>query len=120
MASKRKILQEDARLRILRLLSETPELSSRQIAEIVGISHGSAYYILIALIEKGFVKLENFKNNSQKRYYSYLLTPKGIHEKSSLAIRFIKRKRKEFEELRKEIDILEHEAQLLRSDPHKE
>ena len=85
-------------------------MSSRQIAKSVGVSHGSAYYILTALIKKGFVKLDNFRSNPNKRGYSYLLTSKGIHEKSLLTYRFIKRKRLEFENLRQEIKILENEV----------
>ena len=59
MASRRYDQQEDARLRVMRLISKNPMLSSRQIAGMVGVSNGSAYYILSALIRKGFVKLGN-------------------------------------------------------------
>ena len=97
---------------MLLLTSKNPNLSSRQIAEKVGVSNGSAYYILSALVKKGFVKLKNFRNNPKKRSFSYLLTSKGIHEKSILTFRFIKRKREEFEVLREEIKILEKEAEI--------
>ena len=109
MASRREKLQNDARTRVLRLVSENPHLSTRQVANAVGISNGSAYYLLTALVEKGFIKLENFKNSSRKGQYAYLLTPKGIREKSLLTHRFIERKRQEFEELRVEIEALEKE-----------
>ena len=109
MASRREKLQNDARTRVLRLVSENPHLSTRQVANVVGISNGSAYYLLTALVEKGFVKLENFKNSSRKGQYAYLLTPRGIREKSLLTQRFIERKREEFEELRVEIEALEKE-----------
>lgn len=109
MASRREKLQNDVRTRVLRLVSENPQLSTRQIANAVGISNGSAYYLLTALIEKGFVKLENFKNSSRKGQYAYFLTPRGIREKSLLTHRFIERKRREFEELRVEIATLEKE-----------
>ena len=112
MASCREEQQESARLRIMRLLSDNPEISSRGVAEAVGISNGSAYYVLKALVEKGFVKLEGFSNNPRKGKYAYLLTPKGIREKSLLTHRFIKRKRAEFEELRVEIRTLEEEVRL--------
>ena len=112
MASNRAQHQEDAKLRIMRLINENPELSSRQIAERVGVSNGSAYYILSALIEKGLVKLGNFKENPKKKQYVYLLTRMGIKEKSILTYSFIKRKRNEFENLRKEIDILENELKI--------
>ncbi len=98
----------------MRLISEIPEMSSRQVAEAVGISNGSAYYVLTALVEKGLVKLENFKKNPKKGRYAYLLTPKGIREKSILTHNFIERKRKEYENLKKEIEALEEEAGLIR------
>ena len=97
----------------MRLISEIPEMSSRQIADAVGISNGSAYYVLTALVEKGLVKLENFKKNPRKGRYAYLLTPKGIREKSILTHSFIKRKRKEYRDLKDEIEALEEEAGLV-------
>ena len=111
MASRRSQHQEDAQLRVMRLISENPKLSSRQIAERVGVSNGGAYYILSALMKKGFVKLANFRNSPSKKQYAYLLTPEGIREKTLLTYRFIKRKNKEFEALRKEINALEKEIQ---------
>ena len=109
MASRREEQQESARLRVMRLLSDNPKISTRQVARVVGISNGAAYYVLKALVEKGFVKLENFGNNPQKKQYVYLLTPKGVVEKSFLTHRFIKRKQVEFEALRVEIMALEEE-----------
>jgi EPS-associated MarR family transcriptional regulator len=110
MASRRDEQQEDVRLRVFRLINEDPEMSTRQIADAVGISNGSAYYVLTALIEKGFVKLGNFKRNSRKGQYVRLLTGKGIREKSLLTHRFIKRKRLEYVKLHAEIEALELEA----------
>ena len=112
MASQREEKQEEIRLRVMRLISCDPEVSSRQVADAVGVSHGSAYYILAALVDKGFVKLRNFKKNTRKGGYAYLLTPKGIQEKSHLTLRFIKCKRQEFKDLRMEIEALEHEAEF--------
>ena len=109
MASRREEQQESARHSVMRLLSDNPKISTRGVANAVGISNGSAYYVLKALIEKGFVKLEDFGNNPNKRQYTYLLTPKGIREKSLLTHRFIKLKRAEFEALRAEIKALEEE-----------
>ena len=110
MASQREEKQEEIRLRVMRLISCDPDVSSRQVADAVGVSHGSAYYILAALVDKGFVKLSNFKKNPRKGSYAHLLTPKGIREKSLLTHHFIKRKRQEFEDLRAEIKALEGEA----------
>ena len=112
MASRREERQAEIRLQVMRLIAQNPEMSSRQIADAVGISNGSAYYVLTALIEKGFVKLGNFKSNPRKGQYAYLLTPKGIREKSMLTHSFIDRKRQEFEDLRAEIQALEAEAGL--------
>ena len=112
MASRREQHQEDVRLRVMRLIDKNSEMSSRQIADKVGIANGSAYYVLTALVERGFVKLGNFKNNPHKGQYAYLLTPKGIREKSLLTHRFIGRKRQEFNALRAEIESLEEEAGL--------
>ena len=96
----------------MRLISQMPEMSSRKVADAVGISNGSAYYVLTALIDKGLVKLENFKKNPKKGQYAYLLTPKGIREKSILTHNFIERKRKEYEILKNEIETMEEEAGL--------
>ena len=95
MASRREEQQEDVRLRVMRLIAGNPEMSTRQVADEVGISNGSAYYVLTALVEKGFVKLGNFKKNQRKGQYAHLLTPKGIREKSLLTHSFIERKREE-------------------------
>lgn len=97
----------------MRLISDNPEMSIRQVADKVGISNGGAYYVLTALVEKGYVKLSNFKKNPRKGQYAYLLTPKGIREKSLLTHSFIELKRQEFEDLRAEIKVLEEAAGLV-------
>ena len=107
MASRRKEHQEDAKLRVLQIISSNPQMTSRELAKKVGISNGSAYYLLISLIDKGFLKLSNFKNNSQKTKYSYILTPKGIREKSLITSKFLLRKKQEYVSLKKEIYELE-------------
>ena len=112
MASRREEQQAEIRLKVLRLISQDSEMSSRQVADEVGIANGSAYYVLTALVEKGFVKLENFKNSPRKGRYAYLLTPKGIREKSLLTHSFIERKRQESKSLKAEIQALEEEAGL--------
>jgi EPS-associated MarR family transcriptional regulator len=107
MASRRKEYHEDARVRVLYIINENPHMTTRAIAKKVGISNGAAYYLLTSLIDKGFVKLLNFSQNNQKLRYSYLLTPKGIREKSLITNKFLARKKQEFEALRKEINFLE-------------
>lgn len=100
----------------MQLVSQNPEISTRQLAEKVGISNGSAYYVVTALVEKGFVKLSNFKSSPRKGQYAYLLTPKGIREKSLLTHSFIERKRKEFQDLKVEIKALEEEVGIAGKD----
>ena len=112
MASRRKEQQEDAKLRVLQIISSSPQMTSRELAEKVGISNGSAYYLLTSLIDKGFVKLANFKKSDQKIKYYYLLTPKGIREKSFITSKFIVRKKQEYELLKKEITELERDVGL--------
>ena len=109
MASRRKEHQEDAKFRVFQIISENPQMTTREIAQKVGISHGSAFYLLTSLIDMGFIKLSNFKQNSQKIKYSYLLTPKGIREKSFITGKFLERKKQEYELLKKEITELEQD-----------
>lgn len=113
MASTRDERQAEVRLKVLRLLAENPAMSTRELASAVGISNGSAYYIITALLEKGYLKLGNFKKHPRKGQYSYLLTPKGVYEKSLLTHSFIERKRKEFDALKAEIKALEDEAGMV-------
>ena len=103
MTSKRTQLQEDTHFRVLRLLQDNPEVSQRELAEAVGISVGSAHYVLTALIEKGLIKLGNFTAAPDKRRYAYVLTPKGLAAKATITRRFLARKMAEYEALRKEI-----------------
>ena len=89
---------------LLRKIQKNPESSQRQLAEDLGFSLGKLNYCLKALQEKGLVKLENFKKNPKKLNYFYVLTPEGIAEKSKLTINFMKRKMKEYDELKKELE----------------
>jgi EPS-associated MarR family transcriptional regulator len=107
VASRRKEHQEDAKFRVFQIINENSQMTTREIAQKVGISNGSTYYLLTSLIDMGFIKLSNFKDSSQKTKYSYLLTPKGIREKSLITSKFLVRKKQEFEALRKEINALE-------------
>lgn len=109
MTSKRTKMQEDTHFRVLRLLQENPEMSQRELASAVGVSVGGMHYVLNALIEKGLVKLGNFTAAEDKRRYAYVLTPKGIKEKSLITRRFLKRKLAEYEALKAEIELLQDE-----------
>ncbi len=103
-------IQEEARFKILRLLHENPELTQRELRERVGISLGAVNYCLGALIERGLVKAGNFSRNPNKLGYAYVLTPAGIAEKTLLTRRFLKRKVKEYEALKLEIEVLSQET----------
>ena len=89
---------------VLRKIQNKPESTQRELAEDLGFSLGKINYCLNALKSKGLVKISNFKKNPNKVGYIYMLTPKGIAEKTKLTINFMKRKMKEYEELKKEID----------------
>jgi len=109
MAGQRSKVQEDVRFRVLRLLHDNPELSQRDLAEAVGISNGSAHYLLSALLDKGLIKLGNFTAAQDKRRYAYILTPKGIAEKAAITKRFLERKIQEYDALKAEIEALRDE-----------
>lgn len=111
MTSKRTKLQEDTHFRVMRLLQENPEMSQRELAAAVGVSVGGMHYVLNALIEKGLVKLGNFTAAEDKRRYAYILTPKGLSEKSAITRRFLVRKIEEYEALKNEIDALASEIE---------
>jgi EPS-associated MarR family transcriptional regulator len=107
MASRRNEHQEDSKVRVFQIINENPQMTTREIAQKVGISNGSAYYLLTSFIDMGFVKFSNFKDSSQKIKYTYLLTPKGIREKSKITANFLVRKKQEYQALKEEIDSLE-------------
>lgn len=109
MAGQRSKVQEDVRFRVLRLLHENPEQSQRDLAEAVGISNGSAHYLLNALLDKGLIKFGNFTAAQDKRRYAYILTPKGMAEKAAITKRFLERKIHEYDALKAEIATLKDE-----------
>ncbi len=92
-------------LNLLRKISSNKNQSQRDLAKELGFSLGKLNYCLKSLNEKGLVKIKNFKKNPNKLNYVYLLTPKGINEKTRLTINFMKRKMREYDELKKEIEI---------------
>jgi EPS-associated MarR family transcriptional regulator len=109
MTSRRSQLQEDTYFRVLRVLQENPDMTQREIAEKIGISTSGLNYCLKALIDKGWVKVQNFSQSKNKFGYIYVLTPQGIAEKALLAGRFLKRKMSEYEQLQAEIEALKVE-----------
>ena len=103
MPRRQSVLQEDTTFRVLRILEQEPSISQRALASRLGLSLGGLNYSLRALVDKGFVKLENFRNNPKKLGYLYVLTPAGVAEKAALTGRFLQRKMAEYETLRAEI-----------------
>ncbi len=88
---------------LLRKIEKKPDSTQRELAEDLGFSLGKLNYCLKALRGKGLIKIENFKKNPKKINYIYVLTPKGITEKTKLTINFMKRKMKEYDELKYEL-----------------
>ena len=108
------ILSDENRYQLLKLLKENPDLSQRQIASVLGISLGKVNFCLKALISKGWVKADNFRRNPNKKAYVYLLTLKGIEEKALVTLRFLAKKKEEYETLKQEISDLKNEANALK------
>ena len=102
-------LYEESHLAVLRLLEQNPNLSQRELAEELGISVGKTNYCIKALVDKGLLKINNFRNNKNKMGYAYLLTPAGITKKTELTVKFLQRKVLEYEVLQKEIATLRTE-----------
>ena len=89
---------------ILRKISGDPNINQRMLAKQLKFSLGKVNYCLMGLKKRGLIKINNFKKSDNKMKYSYILTPKGITQKSKIALRFLKQKAKEYEELKREID----------------
>lgn len=104
------MLTDEYRYRILKLLETNPTASQRDIARELGVSLGRVNYCLQALVEKGLVKVNNFRKNESKRAYLYYLTPKGVQEKTRVTVRFLKAKLDEYENLKREVAQLQLEA----------
>lgn len=102
---------DSAILRVLRLLDTSPRLTQREMAREMGVSLGKTNYCLRALLGKGFVKVQNFRNSTNKRGYAYLLTPEGVAAKAELTRHFLARKRDEYDALRLEIERLQQESE---------
>ncbi len=105
----------ELQFRVLRLLEANPHLSQRELSKSLGVSLGGVNYCLNALIAKGSVKIQNFRNNQNKWVYAYLLTPQGLAEKTALTGAFLKRKMQEYQVLKEEIEALTREVEQLPS-----
>ena len=101
--------KSDTEYIILKILKDNPKMTQRQISKALGLSLGKTNYVVRALIDKGWVKLSNFKRSDNKLGYIYLLTPEGLSEKTMLAQNFLNRKSEEYNRLKKEIEMLKNE-----------
>lgn len=101
--------REQAQLRILKIVSEEPGISQRQLAERLGVSLGKTNYLLRALLEKGLIKADNFRRNDHKLGYVYVLTAEGIKTKLKLAGDYLARKEAEYIALKLEIEAMRSE-----------
>ena len=97
--------QDEIQLKVLRMLHEQPDLSQRNLAKELGVSLGGINYCFKALVEKGWIKLENFSASKHKLGYIYVLTPSGLKSKSLLTMDFLKKKLLEYEQLSNEINV---------------
>ena len=100
-------MTEDTHYKVLKILEQTPQISQRELAREMGVSVGKVNYCLKALVERGWVKIDNFSNNPHKLHYAYLLTPRGLKAKTTLTTSFLKRKLAEYEALKAEIEELQ-------------
>ncbi|MBI52007.1 MAG: MarR family EPS-associated transcriptional regulator [Chloroflexi bacterium] len=100
---------QDYEYRVLRIYEEDPNLTQREISAMLGLSLGKTNYIIKGLIDKGFLKLSNFRDSNNKKSYIYILTPKAISERALLTKNFLKRRSEEYNELKKEIKKLKKE-----------
>jgi EPS-associated MarR family transcriptional regulator len=103
-------MDEELRLRILRLLTESPDLPQRELAHRLGLSLGKTNYCLRALVEKGWIKVNNFRNSQNKMAYAYVLTPQGMSAKAAVTAAFLRRKQDEYASLEREIEELRAEV----------
>ena len=99
----------EQQINVLKSVENNPTASQREHAENSGMSLGKVNFCLNALIDKGLIKVDNFRNNTNKIKYMYLLTPKGISEKSNLTKEFLQLKMREYDKLKSEIASLEQE-----------
>lgn len=106
-------MNDELRFRVLKVITERPDISQRELAEALDLSLGKANYCVRALIEKGWVKVRNFSNSRHKLGYAYVLTPNGIRAKARVTLDFLRRKQAEYEQLEREIAELRREAARL-------
>ena len=105
--------KQELEYKVLKCVEKNPNITQRQLAKELGVSLGKTHYLISALINVGWVKLDNFKRSDNKLGYMYLLTPTGINEKAKITKRFLARKENEYKQLKHEIEQLKSEVQSL-------
>lgn len=100
-------------LMLLQAINANPKMTQRAFSSHLGLSLGKINFLIKAMIEKGLIKAENFKDSKNKISYLYFLTPSGIEEKAKITYHFLKRKIAEYVKLGKEIQQLKKEVELL-------
>jgi EPS-associated MarR family transcriptional regulator len=111
-AAQNRLMTDEIQHRLFKILAENPHINQRELSRSLGISLGKANYCLKALIEKGWVKAQNFKNNKNKLSYAYLLTPSGLKEKARVTLRYLERKMAEYDELKAAVEELKREVEI--------
>jgi len=106
-------LSDELRYQLLKELEKNPNISQRELARCIGLSLGKTNYCLKAIIGAGWVKAGNFARSTNKFNYAYVLTPKGFAEKAAVTIRFLDAKRRQHENLKNEIALLQSEVSIL-------
>lgn len=109
--------KEQVQFKILRAVEQNPQISERELAQMLGVSNGKAHYLMVALIDKGLLKIGSFSRNDGKASkMAYLLTPEGVKNRAGLAKAYLARKEVEYEALWAEIKALRHEDMAIPAD----
>ena len=101
---------QELEYRALKLVEQHPQITQRQLSKELGVSLGKAHYVFKALVEVGWIKLENFQRSENKLGYAYILTPAGVVEKAKITRQFLQRKQREYQQLKREIEQLQIEV----------
>lgn len=97
---------------VLSELEKNSEISQRELAVKLQLSLGKINFIIKALVEKGFIKLERFIGSGNKSGYRYVFTPKGIKAKYNITLDYIKRKEADYERIAEEIKTAKESVRI--------
>jgi EPS-associated MarR family transcriptional regulator len=106
-------VNDETHYRLLKIIEANPQASQRELADAMGVSLGKINYCLRAVIERGWIKARNFTKSQNKRAYAYYLTPKGASAKAKVTARFLKSKMTEYQDLKRQIELLQQEVEEL-------